>query len=164
MNNKILIIISLGVILSVIYFSYQSGNEYKLVKENGLTEVCTIATRGSDVICSFKIKGQDLTRRLSKPHEYIKSGEQFKVYYYDKIPDRYYISFAEPIINKEKFSKTESTEVSVRGSRVTFKYEIDNRVIERSQKIEDNVKINTKGEFLVMYKKEDPEIAYLIIK
>ena len=162
MKNIIISIVCIAFISIVIYFSYLSGQKYQSVKLNGSIETCTIMTRGSDVICSFTIDGKNETRRLSKPHNYIKSNEMYNVYYWDKIPDTYYISWTEPVIIENEYTETITESFSKNGTRLTFTYIVNGIVFERIQEISDEIIINPKKEYKVLFKKEDPEIAYVV--
>ncbi len=153
----------IALIASAVYFTMTSGDDYRTIKEKGEYSTCVVKTIGGDVICSFNIEGKELTKRLSKPHESIRDGEMFKVYYYHEIPDKYYVSFREPIINEGEFSETVTSEVSKNGDYINFSYKVGIKILERYQLAVDGIEFDPNRVYKVEYKKADPRIAYLIL-
>ena len=156
-------LILIGLILSIAYFTMQSGNDYRTIREKGNFDTCTVKTYGGDVICSFTIQGRDLTKRLSKPHESIRDGEMFNVYYYNEIPGKYFVAFQEPIIIDSDFGKTSTSELERKGDYILFHYEVDGKPMKRYQELPEGLKINNNMIYQIKYKISNPKIAYLIL-
>lgn len=163
MNTKYLgYILLIGFIGVVLFFTKKSGNDYKIIREKGDIDTCTVETFGGDVICHFEINGEKLSKRLSKPHESIRDGEKYIVYYYHEIPDKYYVSFKEPIIDENEFASIEANSVELKGEHLLFFYTVEGKTYKRYQDAVKGVDIDTKSSYVVRYKRKSPQIAYII--
>lgn len=160
--NKFLVLISSIIIGLAIYLTMKSSREYKTVREKGKSTICEVTTRGSDIICYFKINGRNVSNRESKPYPDIRSGESFRVYYYDKIPDRYYVCFYEPVYDISDFTeiKANMVEKYTSSDEIRFEYTVDSTTYLRYQYVNDFDENKT---YRVYYKNTDPRIAYIKI-
>ncbi|HMG90001.1 MAG TPA: hypothetical protein VK589_08070 [Chryseolinea sp.] len=112
-------------ILGFIGYSWHVSNQYKEIRQKGKKTVGLITVFGSDIFCAFKIDGSETTKRMSKPHESMRDGERYQVYYYSPIPDLFYIDFSEPVIDSLSFKKTVTTEVQPGGDYLFLDIELE---------------------------------------
>ncbi|MFM7855111.1 MAG: hypothetical protein ACKO96_25085, partial [Flammeovirgaceae bacterium] len=147
------------IVAFIIYTKYV-GNEYKEIRQKGSKTIGEITVFGSDIICSFKIDGVDKTKRMSKPHESMRDGERYYVYYYSLIPNKYYINFSEPVVDTLLFNKTMATRIKLKGDYFLFEYQVSGKSYERYQETIPELQKN--GSYPVFYNQNDPKIAYLI--
>jgi hypothetical protein len=154
--------ILIGLIVFVVYYTLNSQNDYREIRNKGKYDTCLIRTHGEDIVCSFSIDGKDLTRTLSKPYATMNSGEQFRVYYYSEIPDKYYIAFEEPVINEADFDKTETIEINDNGSYLKFSYSVDGKKIIRFQEMKEGVEVDIGRAYTVKYRKSDINVGYIV--
>ncbi|MEP2025781.1 MAG: hypothetical protein ABJH98_12140 [Reichenbachiella sp.] len=160
-KNSIIYIVCIAFIGIVVYFSFQSSGKYEKIREQGIELIGTVRTHGGDVIVNWNANGRELTKRLSKPNSTVRSGETFKIYYFDKYPDMCYVAFEEPIFDRQSFLSTPCEELDrLSGDAVKFKYKIDGKEFTRFQ--EANFDGLTAEQLTVYYKPEDKRVAYLV--
>lgn len=160
-KNSIIYIVCIAFIGIVVYFSFQSGGKYKEIREQGIELIGTLRTYGGDVIVNYNVNGRDLTKRLSKPNSTVRSGEIFKIYYFDKYPDMCYVVFEELIVDRQSFLSTPCEELDhLSGDAVKFKYQIGGKEFTRFQ--EANFDGLNAEQLTVYYKPKDKRVAYLV--
>ena len=147
-------------IIAFIGYTKYVGNQYKEIRSKGDKTIGVITVFGGDIICGFKIDGVDKTKRMSKPHESMRDGERYNVYYYSQVPDKYYIDFSEPVIDMSFFEKTVTTAVKLKGDYLLFGYRVDGEAYERYQQVVPG--LQESNQYSVFYNLKDPKIAYLI--
>lgn len=140
MLKKILISASLIAIMTGIIFAVKSARQYDAIKEKGKFTTCQITTLGSNVIGRFVIDGIEKRVKFSKPNKDIISGEIFKLYYYDKIPDKYYIAFEEPVFDITEYFKVIPLKHDIVLGDLCFTYEVGGKKYKRFQEVDKLVK------------------------
>lgn len=163
MSKSFKVIASLAILFCVLYFSYKSNEAYKAIRETGDYDTYMVRSLiGSDVICYFKINGKQLRKRVSKPHVDIRVGETFKVYYLEEIPDKYYISFEEPVISSADFAETKTKRIFNNLGILKFSYVVDGYLYTRHQIAPEEPEVDGKQSYRVMYSKTNPLLAYVM--
>jgi hypothetical protein len=163
MKRNLLILVSIPIIVGAIVMSINADQEYDFLKSHGKYSACKIEVRGSDIECHFTLdKVGETSKRMTKPHAYIFEGESYRVYYHDSIEGRYYIAFDKPIIDTSQFSTSSGVIESWKEGGVMFNYEIDGFQYDRFQHISSDMTFSNNQTVPILYKLDNPGIAYLI--
>ncbi len=159
-------LIPLILLATIAYLAFKSFNQYQIVREKGETIIGTVTTIGGNVICKFKVNGENKSIKLSKPNKDIRSGEKFQVYYYDKVPDKYYVSFAEPVFDTINYKKISAQSFELVYDDILFKYFVDKEYerYQDSDKFTNEKIAQSKSLPVVYYNKLDPRLAYIIFE
>lgn len=153
--------IALLIFIAFMAYFISIEKKYNEIRAEGKWVVGTITTSGSNVICSFNVNGVEKTQKESSPNAAIVSGERYKVYYNEKYPDLFVISYDEPIIDTS-FSKVSSKGLRLRFGSIEFHYNVNGKDYKRIQDPIDSIQIDLKMNYTVLYKKDNPYIAYLV--
>lgn len=147
-------------IVAFMIYSKAVSDEYKEIRKKGKKTIGEITVYGSNITCTFRIRGVEKMKEMSTPHESIRDGERYYVYYYDPIPDRYYINFSEPVIDNTLFKETRTIEIDPGGDYLFFKYQVGGKSYERYQEAIEG--LQESATYPVFYNAKDPKIAYVV--
>ena len=148
-------------------FFYQKNNSKNLEK-NGLRTVGKIDVIGQDVVCTYTVKDQAYSKRVTSPYYGLVSGESYIIAYDSLDNDNFQIIYSLPVLSKEyqyNNTKTENISTSFEDNEVVkYTFIVGNNKYERLQQIgEDKKSFNKQNTFLVKYNIINPQMAYVYL-
>lgn len=162
MQIKSIITFCLLFLIVVAYFMGRDYYIYNRIKDVGSVDTCVTNVHGSIVDCYFNINGKVGSDRSSKFNQYLRSGEYYKLYYHVDYPGYYYVSFSEPIFDLADFSVGKMEEMEAVADGILFTYRVDDIKYKRIQLLEGQFSIKERDKYSVIYRLDNPEIAYMV--
>lgn len=169
--NKINIFSAVGLILLISIPFVQTWNT-KTTLKNGQNTICTYLTNESNTTrITYKIDtGEEFVDVIGTVRLGIEKGEKYQMKYSNTFFKSIRILYWAPVFDEKDCYITKLTWIDVDddeqidGStqKVHYGYEIGNQKFERVQRLKDmNLKNEDLDKLEVLYKKENPRIAYL---
>lgn len=158
-GQKWFCVLGASFIVAMFFLSRHRSIEALEIIKNGESYVGVVGVSGKYVTCTFKWRDGSYQKVVEDAaHGTIVDGERYRVYWWDKFPDRYVISFTEPVIDSS-FSKIDGAVVKQRGRMTTFTYTVLGKEYKRFQLV--NERLVAGKSYPVYYKRDFPRIAYV---
>lgn len=144
----------------------------KFTLKNGQNTICTfIQVGGKNARITYKINtGEEFNDVIGNPRLSIEKGEKYQMKFDNTYLQSIEILYWSPVFDEKDCYITKPTWIDVddddhhdgSNQKVFYGYEIGNQKFERTQRLKDmNLKNEDLDKLEVLYKKDNPRIAYL---
>jgi len=160
----LLLIIGLFVFFRVILW-YVDYHEGKIIK-NGAEVIGKIYSYGGkSTHFRFMYQNQKYEVNVDRAINTIEFGEKYFIKVDNNDPTEVVVEWWKPVMNSS-FNKIRPTEINLEKSFLSenfdFSYTINNQIYTRVQRFPPNFDVQKSCNFWVYYKREKPQIAYLV--
>ncbi|MDH5379906.1 MAG: hypothetical protein OEW75_03590 [Cyclobacteriaceae bacterium] len=157
---SLIVLIIIGIILLGRLGNYLDN---KIILE-GVEGYCDVFNEGKRMIrIKYDANGKQYITGVGKGYSGIFDGEQFTIKYLVDNPKSVFVFWDKPYFSKNySYEETECIAISKKLSIIYFEYLVNGKRIERETLFRDHTL--DKYNYKVRYRKENPEIGYLIPK
>ncbi|NQX82998.1 MAG: hypothetical protein HRT66_13540 [Flavobacteriaceae bacterium] len=164
-KQEIAILIMGGfMIFGLVYNLFYQRDHSEWLLNNGIKTEGRCINRGGSLLWSYKIGNEWIDNVEPRPYDSFENGEWFEIYYNPDDNEDIQVAYDKFILKGEYINtKSESLKMHWYNKRnVYFLYFIDGEKHVRYQKINYDDNIDLEKTYLVKYKKNNPDIAYIL--
>lgn len=168
-KNVIGTVIPLGLILiavaALIWVNKSEKEDIAELLEHGKTTTGVLYdTGGEHIKYRFWVDGKEYFKGRKEPYNYLQDTEEYEVKYLSEDPEENFMNFKSPILSdKYEYGEVECLSVEKTQATVRFRYNVQDETFTRKKFFNEGEPLGVKN-YVVRYRKSNPQIGYLIRK